>query len=127
LEIAMAALETVQAYLDRARTLLQDKLAPYRYSDDEYVQALNLAVLEVRRLRPDLMRDFFRAENGLPEYFSTPAAKLTEKVAIDPMYRVAVLYYLCGHIQLQDEEDVTDARAAGFINKFNQHLLSLSA
>lgn len=123
----MAALETVQAYLDRARVLLQDKLAPYRYTDDEYVQALNLAVLEIRRLRPDMMRAYFRAEGGLPEYFATPADKLAEKVAVDPMYRVAVLYYMCGHIQLQDEEDVTDARAAGFINKFNAHLLSLSA
>lgn len=118
----MAALATVQAYVDRARMLLQDRLAPYRYADSDLIAALNLSILEIRRLRPDLLRGYFRAADGPPEY-----TNLVEKVDVDPMYRVAVVYYMCGHIQLQDEEDVTDARAAGFINKFNQQLLALGA
>ena len=121
----MAALGTVQAYVDRARMLLQDTIAPFRYSNEDIVAALNLAILEMRRLRPDLMRNYFRDPESLPEH--TTADMATSKVTLDPMYRVAVIYYICGHIQMQDEEDVTDARAAGFINKFNQQLMLLQA
>jgi len=118
----MAALATVQAYIDRARMLLQDRVPPFRYPDDDLVQALNLSILEMRRLRPDLMRAYFREE--LPDYSATAT---NVAVNLDPMYRVAVVYYICAHMQLQDEEDVTDARAGAFLNKFNAQMLALQA
>jgi hypothetical protein len=120
----MAALDTVQNYIDRSRTLLNDTVAPYRYPDADLVEALNMGVLEARRIRPDLFRTFFRATDGLPE-FST--GDLAEEVDIDAQYRVTFVYYIVGQIQLRDEEDVQDTRAAAFLNKFNSQLLAVQA
>lgn len=120
----MAALDTVQDYIDRARTLLNDTVAPYRYPDTDLVEALNMGVLEARRIRPDLFRTFFRATAGLPEY---GVSDTTEEVEIDPQYRVTFVYYIVGQIQLRDEEDLQDDRAAAFLNKFNSQLLAVQA
>jgi hypothetical protein len=121
----MAALATVQAYVDRARTLLQDTVEPYRYSTQDLVDGLNNAIMEARRLRPDLMRQYFRDPESLPEYLATPQG-LTSKVTVDPMYRPAFVYYIVGYTQLRDEEDVTDARASAFISKFTAQIVSLA-
>lgn len=116
------ALDTVQDYIDRARVLLQDQVAPYRYPDLDLVEALNLGILEARRLRPDLMRAFFRTQ--LPD-FST--GDLTASVAIDQQYRVPFVYYICGHAQLRDDENNQDGRSAAFLNKFVAQLLTIQA
>jgi len=118
----VATLGTVQQYVDRARMLLQDRVEPFRYPDEDLVQALNLSVLEMRRLRPDIMRAYFREE--LPEYSSTAMAT---KVDLDAQYRVAVVYYMCGNIQLQDGEEATDQRSAAFTNMFVRQMLALQA
>ena len=47
----MATFDTVQKIVDRARFLLNDETAPYRFSDDDYVGALNMGLLEAYRLR----------------------------------------------------------------------------
>jgi hypothetical protein len=44
----------VSDVLAQARELLQDKVTPYRYSDDGLFYAINEAIFEARRLRPDL-------------------------------------------------------------------------
>lgn len=118
----MAALATVQDYVDRSRALLQDTAAPYRYSTEDLVAALNIAILEARRLRPDMFRAFFRSD--LPEYDD---GALSASVEIDQQYRMSFVYYIVGHTQLRDEEDVTDARASEFLNKFTSQLLSIGA
>lgn len=109
------ALDTVADYVTRARVLLEDKVAPYRYPDDDLVQALSLGVLEARRMRPDL---FLGRTAALPSF----TANNSDAVDIDPMYRTAFLYYVVGHAQLRDAEDTQDARAAVFLNKFISQL-----
>lgn len=109
-------LDTVQDYIDRARVLLQDGNSPYRHSDDEFTQALNAAVLESRRIRPDMWVE--TADTALP-YFTAVGNDTT---AIDPQYRMAFLYYIIGHIQAKDEEDTQDARAASFLERFVSQL-----
>jgi hypothetical protein len=116
------ALDTVQDYVDRARVLLLDETTPYRYSDDSLVEALNLAILEMRRIRPDAMMSYFRT--SLPSYTS---ASLSDTVAIDEQLRVAALYYVCGHAHLRDEEDTQDTRATAFLNKFTAQLLTIAS
>lgn len=118
----MATLETVQNYIDRARVLLQDQVAPYRYADSELVEDMNLGLLEIRRLRPDLMAGYFTTQP--PSYSSTSP---TAAVDVDPQYRVALLYYLCGQAQLRDTEDVQDNRAVVFMNKFISQMLTIEA
>jgi hypothetical protein len=107
------ALDTVQDYVDRVRVLLLDQIEPYRYPTEDLVEALNMGILEARRIRPDLLKSFFRS--SLPD-FSTSAMNLV--VPIDPMYRVAFVYYICGQAQLRDDENNQDSRSAAFLNKF---------
>lgn len=116
------ALDTVQDYVDRARVLLLDTLEPYRYETPDLVEALNMGIMEARRLRPELLKSYFRT--SLPDY---SASDLTEAVDIDPQYRSAFVYYICGQAQLRDDENVQDSRAALFLNKFTSQLLQIAA
>lgn len=116
------ALDTVQDYVDRARVLLLDEVAPYRYPTDDLVAALNLGLLEVRRLRPELVRSYF--STTIPEFSSSD---LSAAVPIDPQYRVAFVYYICGHAQMRDDEVNQDTRASAFLNKFVAQLLTIQA
>lgn len=113
------ALATVQDMVTRTRTLLQDTVAPYRYSDDVIVAALNMGVMEARRLRPDILRSSLRS--------SVPQFELSDDFTIDDMYKPAFVYYMVGYVQMIDEEDVSDQRAAAFLNKFTSQLLSVTS
>lgn len=110
----MAALSTVQDYVTAARVLLQDTVAPYRYSDAELTAGLNFAILDARRIRPDLFLSLSALES-----FSTVN---TTTVTIDEQYRVAFLYYIVGHAQLRDDEAEQDARAGAFLTRFSKIL-----
>jgi len=116
------ALDTVADYLSSARVLLQDTIAPYRYPDADLVNALNLALLEVRRLRPELVKLYFRTT--IPTY---SAASTAAAVPFDPQYRVSLVYYICGHAQLRDDEATQDARATIFLNKFTSQMLTIQS
>ena len=117
------ALDTVQDYIDRARVLLLDTYnGPYRYSDADLVENLNMGILEARRLRPELFQDFFRT--SLPDYDSS---NMSATVSIDPQYRMAFVYYICGQAQLRDDENVQDSRAVTFLNKFTSQMLTIQS
>ncbi len=103
------ALDTVSGIVSAARILVQDAVQPYRYSDDDFVLALNMAVSEAKRIRPD----FFRS--GIPVYSAVDSTSLD---AIELTYRVPFVYYLCGQVQLRDAEETQDARAVAFIQMF---------
>ena len=118
----MPALDTVADYIADARVLLQDTVEPYRYSSAELVENINLGLLEIRRMRPDLMAGTFRT--SIPKYSSSSTSTA---VALDVQYRVALLYYVCGHAQLRDDEATQDARSLAFINKFTAQMLTLGA
>lgn len=113
------ALDTVSDYVKQARILLLDQVAPYRYPDEDLVQALNMGVLQARRIRPDL---FLNSFSSLPSFTSNDATA----VNIDEQYRVAFLYFIVGHAQLRDEEDTQDARAGAFLTKFTSQLLTVA-
>lgn len=117
----MAALDTVAAYLSEARTLLQDEVVPYRYSDSSLVAALNIGILETRRLRPDL---FIGNNFTVPNYSS---AAPTATVDYDEQYRSALLYYVLGHAQMRDDEGGGDDRAAKFKSMFVTQLMTSKA
>jgi len=116
------ALDTVQDYVDRARVLLLDQVEPYRYPTDDLVEALNMGILEARRLRPELLKNYFRT--SLPD-FNTGA--MSASVPIDPQYRVAFVYYICGQAQLRDDENNQDSRSAAMLNKFVAQMLNIQS
>lgn len=114
------ALETVADYMTAARTLLLDEVQPYRYPDTDIVKALNMAVAEAVRLRPDL---FFKTmRTGAFTQYSTASPSTT--VDMDHRYRQAVLYYIVGWCQLRDDESTQDARAGLFLTQFTSKFLT---
>jgi hypothetical protein len=110
----MMALETVAKYVAAARVLLQDTVgSPYRYSDADLLAALSQSFPEAKLKRPDLfivtpLQDFTTVDSTV--------------VVFDPMYRQALVYYMVGMMQLRDDEEVQDQRAAAFISMFNAKL-----
>jgi hypothetical protein len=114
----MAALATVSEYIAQARVLVQDTRTPYRYSDADFCFALSAAMLEARKLRPDLFLATLPAD---PPSYTT--ADTSVAVAMDPMYRMPVLYYTAGYVGIRDAEPSQEARSAAFIALFSQKLL----
>lgn len=115
------ALDTVANYVAEARILLQDKVPEYRYGNDELVSTLNLAIMTARRNRPDL----FLPSMEVP-YFTVADLTNATVFHMDQQYRVAFLFFMVGFAQLRDEEDTQDTRAAAFIGKFTQQLMTLT-
>jgi hypothetical protein len=109
-------LETVYDYVTEARTLLQDSVSPYRYDDDSLLAAFNVTLLSARGMRPDLF--IFHHHAQVP-HFSEVAS---DRVHIEPQFRLALLYGLVGHAILRDQEDVQDARAATYMQDFRAML-----
>lgn len=118
----MARLETVGQYLAESRRLLQDEVTPYRYPDADMVEALSICLMEVRRLRPDLLLPRFEIQDIDPATF-TP----DDPVAFEPMYRPSIVYYIVGRMQLRDDENTQDARAASLLNKFVSNMLTIQS
>lgn len=105
------ALETVQDYVSYARELLQDETdSPYRYSDASLVRALSLALPEAKKIRPDLF---------IGVTIPAITANNSTAVPMDEMYRVPLVYYMIAVAQMRDDEEVTDQRAAAFMQMFN--------
>jgi len=108
------AIVTVQDYVTQARILTQDQVQPYRYPDTDFLAALNSAVGESRRLRPDLWLN----ATTLPSFTAVD----TTTVGVDQQYAMAFVYYLCGQAQMRDEEETEDNRSAMFMAMFEKRL-----
>jgi len=121
--MATAALETVGQYLEEARRLLQDEDVPYRYPDDDLVDALNIGMLEARRLRADLFLPLF----DIPWVDPSGTIDMDTKITLDPMYRQSLVYYIVGRAQLRDDESTTDNRAGALMTKFTQQMLVIAS
>lgn len=105
--------DSVGDYVTQARVLLQDQVEPFRYPDTELIAALNLAVSEAARVRPD----FFYGTQ--PPSFSASTDTAT---TIPSVYRVAVLHFVVGHTELRDAETTEETRAAALISSFHAKL-----
>lgn len=119
----MPALETVGQYITESRRLLQDEVAPYRYPDADIVDALNIGLMEARRLRADLFLPVFTQ----PFFDASGAIDDAAAVPMDPMYRSSLVYYIVGRMQLRDDEPTTDQRAGALLQKFLQQMLVITS
>lgn len=115
----MAALALVSDYLTEARALMQDTVVPYRYADADLIRALNIGLLECRRIRPDL---FIGRMDAVPDYTTTG-----QTVVFDQQYRSALVYYIVGRAGIRDDEPDADQRASAFLNKFLAQLQTVQA
>jgi hypothetical protein len=73
-------------------------------------------LLEAKRLRPD----FFLGVYPTPQYAS-PGDQNTD-IDIPEEYRPAIIDWVCGRIQLQDDEATDDERASAFMESFTKKL-----
>lgn len=119
--MASTTLETFDDYVTDARTLLQDKIAPYRYDDDSLVRAMNVTLLEARRLRPDLFVYFGPRVQNVGKVGDAVVVKMEEQ------FRLALLHGMVAHALERDQEDIQDERASTFMGIFNGILLGRGA
>lgn len=111
-----SALETVTDYINDVRTLMLDTVSPYRYDDTSLLTAFNTAILEGRRLRPDLF--VFHHRDKVP-YF---AANNSEPFNMEAPFRLAFVYGTAAHAFARDQESVEDERANAFMGMFYEML-----
>lgn len=103
--------------ISQARVLLQDSVAPYRYTDAELLVGANDCIKMIRKLRPDVFYGTFKT--AIADY------ALTDTFPIGEEYKVAVRDYVVAHGQLRDSEDVSTSRAASFMAMFEKGLVTL--
>jgi hypothetical protein len=112
-------LNTVADYVEEARTLLQDIIPGYRYEDPSLLRALNLTLLEAKRLRSDLFV-FNRVVRGQVQAFKKVDDTYVE---MEPQFRLAIMHGIVGHALERDQEDYEDQRATTFLGMFTQGLV----
>ncbi len=112
----VTTLETVSDFVTDIRTLLQDVVQPYRYDDPSLLTALNVTMLEARRIRPDLF--VYTHHDKVPSF----SAVDTTQVNIEPPFRLSFVYGAASHALARDQEDVQDARASSFMDTFREML-----
>ena len=114
---------TLGDLLDQIRILLQDtdlSGGEYRYSSASIVTNINMAFLEMYRIRPDI---FLELNFDVPVYNS---AALDAAITIEKQHVPAIIYYAVGMTQLRDEEGNQDQRASAFLTKFTSMLVAIA-
>jgi hypothetical protein len=112
------ALQLVSDYLTDARVLLQDQISPFRYPDSDLVVALNVALQDARRIRPDIFLSGSLRHDVLRFIGIYSSTNETQAVNIEESFRPTVLLGMVAHALARDQEDTQDARAAMFRQYF---------
>lgn len=116
----MAKLATIADMVTQARRLVQDE-ASDRYPDVDYYEALNMGLFEAYRLRPDLFRS---TPDDVPQFATTDGALPNP---VDAQYTTALILFITGMVQLQDDEGNEDARSSTILNAFVSKLINHAA
>jgi hypothetical protein len=122
---------TVTAYVASARNRMQDRVFPYRYTDDQIVDALNVALQEAQRIRPDIFLDLKYQHRLNPNdlddgfissYYTTADITSNTVVPIPSRYNDPIIWYMGAHLQFLDIDDTQDTRGIAFLTKFAQRM-----
>lgn len=120
---ATQQLQSVGDIIDQIRTLLQDtdvSGGEFRYSTDSIVMNINMGMLEMYRVRPDI----FLANNfTIPQY---NVFQLDTPLVIEPQWVPPLIYYAVGMTQARDDEGTQDTRASAFLTKFLAMLITMA-
>lgn len=120
--------------ITQTRVFLQDVISPNRYTDDQVVAALNSAMFEISRLRPDIFLDMKYQKSiacdgssygdMIPQLFD--ASKVNQTIPLPSLYWPALIWYVSGYLQSYDVEDTQDQRAQTFIGKLASRLMTVA-
>ena len=108
----------LSAVTDLCRDFIQDLRTLYRCDDAVLVRFLNQALLEVKRLRPDL----YISSGGVVTTYTTGDLD-TVNFPIDETYVMPVVEFIVGMVEMTDDEFAVDSRAVAFLTVFRQALL----
>jgi hypothetical protein len=111
------AKRTINDVIDQARIILQDKVTPYRYSDEELVSFFNNALYELKRLRPDAWLGSLGKDLDL---YAPIATDLAKEVPFSSIFFQPVVAYVAGYAELRDDEFVVDNRAGLLMSSFTR-------
>jgi hypothetical protein len=95
----------VSDVLTQAREILQDKVTPYRYTDDTLLASVNEAMFEALRLRPDLFIGRLRTS-------LTRVGTGTDEFPLPDILFTPVINFVVGRAEIRDDEFTNDRRAA---------------
>ncbi|MDX1297291.1 MAG: hypothetical protein R3260_03485 [Pseudomonas sp.] len=115
------AKKTIGDCIGDARTILQDKSTPYRYTDDELYSAFNNGLNELKRLRPDA----FVGSYGTDLTIYTSSDSATE-LPVAMIFFQPLVYFVTGFAELRDDEFAVEGRAAILLRSFSAQLTSVA-
>jgi hypothetical protein len=111
--------KSVEGIIADSRRILQDRVEPFRNSQDDLLSALNNGLYEMKRLRPDAWLTYFG--KPLPQYADN-ATDLAAVIPINEMFVQQLVYWIIGYTELQDDEYTVDGRAALLVRAFGADL-----
>lgn len=102
---------TYNDILDRCREILQDTSA-IRYPDAQAVEALNISLIEIYRLRPD----------AFVNSYTTPVPTITvgtlgNSLDVHQSFEGPLIFLTTAWLELRDAEHVEQGRALGLMNR----------
>lgn len=109
---------TIDTVANRAREILQDADGD-RYSDLRLVEALNLALSTMRRVRPDIP-SLWKDIPGFP--YTSLSLGQGIVLPVDAQYLEPLVFYVAGYAELADDEFTTDGRANTLLTRFTSQL-----
>lgn len=121
--------KTLDDLVIEIRLMLKDRRVPYRYPQSDIIEAINTALREVKRVRPDAFLGCCSDENGgtvdMPDYTEADLGLTPTPMPfpIDEIFYTAVVFHVVGKIQLGDDEFAVDNRAMTLLASFRQILL----
>ena len=116
------AQRTIASMVDAARMLLQDRLAPTRYSDSDLLEGFNQSLALIRKNRPDAYITRFGQEN-----FTYTPAEMGQTFPLDATFVPPVISYMVAWCELSDDQYSTDGRAAALFQRFSAQIMMLGA
>lgn len=116
---------TIDNVVVDVREILQDEVSPYRYKDTGIVRALNNALGQAFRVRPDIF--FGSYDSGIPMFTDADLGQVPEtEFPIHDMYFTPVVYFIAGYSELRDDEFNVDARATTLLKQFSAELKGIA-
>lgn len=96
---------TVAGIISKARVKLLDTNSPYRWSEQELLDGVRMAVRHIRSIRPET-----RYVGGVLSDFDVGYA--TDEIPVDDRFEEALAYYVVYYAYLKDDADTVNAQLA---------------
>ena len=109
---------TINQFASTVRAIVQD-VDGTRYPSSMLLGALNTALTELRRIRPDVLS----IQEQIPHFpYTNMAADGNRELPVGDVFFGPLVSYVSGWLELSDDEFTTDGRAATLLARFTAQL-----